>query len=140
MSNVFRRFREPTGLEFWDNAVEIDRQLFSLLNNEKNVPKRYRYIFTIPILNKMDREWDWIVAAQSLYPEGPNAERILEQKKDALQNAVNANEAIIQALQRMIYKMPNVDINKMDRLGELLERESNLLRSTKNGCKIMKSK
>lgn len=140
MSNVFRRYREPTGIEFWDNAVEIDKELFQFLNNEKNVPKRYRYMFTVPIVNLMGREWDWIVTAQSLFPEGKDAERILEKKKDAFQNAVNANEAVIQALQRMIFKLPSLDINKLDRLGDKLVYESNLLRAAKNGCKIQNGK
>ena len=136
MSNVFRRFHEPTGVEFWDNLVEVEKLLTRFLMNDKNVPKSYRYIYTIPILERLGREWDWIVKAQSIFPGGERANEMLNQKKDALQNAIAANEAIIQALQRMVFILQHIDLDKMDELGKRLIRESAMLRSAKKNCRI----
>lgn len=68
MSNVFTRFRHPTGLEFWDNAVEIGKLLVRFAMNEKNIPKRYTFLFAHPLIAKYQEMRDAIVEANSIYP------------------------------------------------------------------------
>ncbi|HBU12709.1 MAG TPA: hypothetical protein DEB31_08290 [Clostridiales bacterium] len=48
MSNVLMRKRSISGLEFWKNGADIRAHLTRFLMNEKNVPKRYTYVFTFP--------------------------------------------------------------------------------------------
>lgn len=136
MSNVFRRFHQPTGVEYWDNAMEIEIGLTRFLLNDKNVPKRYLYIYVVPTLNTLGRMWDWIVAAYTTYPTTPE---LLKKKQMSLHNALCGNEAVIQRIQRMIYVLP-IDLNKLDGLGELLDKESALLRNALKNCKLQQQK
>ena len=136
MSNVFRRFHKPTGTDYWDTAVEVDSELFRILTNEKIVPKSRRFIYTIPILNMMGREWNYIGLAFDTYPAGDDAEEKLKRKKQAFRNAKDMNEAIIRQLQAMIRRHPEIDIDKLDNLGELLIKESSLLDTARENSRI----
>ena len=136
MSNVFRRFHKPTGTDYWDTAVEVDSELFRILTNEKIVPKSRRFIYTIPILNMMGREWNYIGLAFDTYPAGDDAEEKLKRKKQAFRNAKDMNEAIIRQLQAMVRRHPEIDVDKLDNLGELLIKESSLLDKARENSRI----
>lgn len=136
MSNVFRRNHEPTGLEFWDNAQEIEIALTRFLMNEHNVPKKYRYVYAIPILDSVRNLQKHIVSANTIYPTD---EAELAKRRDEQQKAVNANEVIIQEIQRMILVLP-IDVDKLDDVGERLLRESALLRAWRKSSKLQKGK
>lgn len=137
MSNVFRRFRKPTGLEFWDNAVEISKMLTRFVMNEKNVPKRYTYVFAHPLIEDCRNLRHAIVKANSVYPVN---EHELERRKDFQQDAINANEIIIQDVQDMIDILPGIDADKLNELGERLSLESTLLRAWKKSSKVLADK
>lgn len=136
MSSVFRRYHKPTGLEFWDNAVEIEIFLTRFLMNEKNVPKKYRYVYAIPILNTIRKMQNHIVAANTIYPVN---EKELERRREEQQRAINACEVIIQELQRMVLVLP-IDVDKLDSVGERLIGESALLRKWRKASKIQTDK
>ena len=124
MSNVFKRFHTPTGNEYWDTAMEIERQLMRFLLNQKNFPKRYLYIYVIPTKNDLQTMQNAIVEAHTIYPSDPE---LVCQKKDAFSRAIIACEQIIQDIQRAILALPSIDVNKLDGLGELLLKESGLI-------------
>ena len=136
MSNVFRRFHKPTGIEYFDNGAALGVELYRVLTHEKIVPKSRRFIYTIPIFNIYQREWMWIGLAFDTYPAGNDAQALLEKKKKAFQNAIDANEAIIRALQQMVITHKEIDIDRLNNLGELLVKESNLLRKAKDSSRI----
>lgn len=136
MSNVFRRNQKSTGLEFWDNAQEIEIFLTRFLMNEKNVPKKYRYVYSIPILNSVRVLQRYIVAANTIYPVD---ETELNRRREEQQKAINANEVIIQEIQRMVLVLP-IDVDKLDMVGQRLLRESALLRAWRKSSKIKKDK
>ena len=135
MSNVFRRYHSKTGNEFYDNLVEIGILLTRFLSNEKNVPKSYRFIYTIPIINMIDRESDWVTRAYNIYPAGNRAEELLAQKQDAYQKAKDVNDAIIQRLQNMIFRL-NMDPDRLEEIGRRLMEESAMLAEVRNKCRI----
>ena len=132
MSGVFRRWHEPTGNEFWDNAIELEISLTRFLMNEKFLPKKYRYIYAKPILDTVRRMWVHIVAATSIYPKTPE---LLKEKRDELKKAIFANETVIQEIQRMVLVLP-IDVNKTDEIGDKLVRESALLRSARKNSRL----
>lgn len=136
MSNVFRRFHKPTGTEYFDNAVILGIELYRILTHEKVVPKSRRLIYTIPILNIWGREWTWIGIAFDTYPAGKDAQELLQKKRKAFSKAIDANEAIIRALQQMILTHKEIDVDRLDNLGELLVKETNLLRKAKDASRI----
>jgi len=135
MSNVFRRYHSKTGNEFYDNLTEIGILLTRFLTNEKNVPKSQRFIYTIPIINLIDRESDWVTTAYNIYPAGKRAEKLLADKQDAYLKAKNVNDAIIQRLQNMIFRL-NMDPNRLEEIGRRLMEESAMLAEARNKCRI----
>ena len=136
MSNVFRRFHNPTDVEYFDNAVALGAELYRVLTHEKIVPKSRRFIYTIPILNTFGREWAWIVLAYDTYPAGNEAQELLAKKKKAFQKAIDANESIIRAIQQMVITHKEIDVDRLDNLGDLLVKESSLLKKAMDNSRI----
>lgn len=51
MSNVLRRNRATSEVEFIHNATRIRREVTSMVMNEKVFPKRYRFVYSIPMID-----------------------------------------------------------------------------------------
>lgn len=51
MSNVLRRNRATSEVEFIHNATRIRREITSMVMNEKVFPKRYRFVYSIPMID-----------------------------------------------------------------------------------------
>lgn len=134
MSGIFKRCRDATGLEFWDCAVEIAKELTRFLMCDKNVPKSYRYVYAIPIIHLTQDLRRAIVSANTVFP---NNEHDLQRRKDLQQDAININETIIQALQDMLEVLTNIDVDKLDRVGDLLIQESALLKAWRKSSKLL---
>ena len=137
MSNVFARFHKPTGLEFFDNAVQIGIDVTRFVMNPAHIPKRYTYTHAVPIVKRAERLNDLIVAANSVYPSD---EKQAERRRELQQEAINANEMLLQALQRLIYVRPEIDVNQLERIGQQIMRESDYLRGWRNKTKVLKEK
>ena len=135
MSGIYRRDRKKTGLEFWDTAVEIRKEVIRFLMNPNNVPKSYRFVFTFRIIGLTADLRDAITKANSTFPVN---EHELPRRRDFQQDAINYNEAIIQNLQDMLDVLTNIDADKLDHIGDLLIRESALLRAWKKSSRLMK--
>lgn len=112
--------------------MEIEKLLVPFLMNTKNVPKGYRYIYAVPTLNDLKKMQNCIVTAKTIYP---TTDELVEQKKAAYYRAVCACEQVIQDLQRMVLILP-IDIDKLDHIGELLLKESALLRDCRKKVKV----
>ena len=137
MSNVIRRRRKETGLEFWDVSVELTAAIIRFVMNDKNVPKSYRFVFSFPIIEIARDMRKAIVCANTIYP---CTEHDLQRRRDHQQDAINACENIIQALQDMLEVLTGIDIDRLDRIGELLMKESTLLRAWRKSTKLMKER
>ena len=137
MSNVFRRNRGATVLEFMDNAGRINESLTRFLMNEKNVPKSYRFMYTFPICGIMHSMKRNIVSANSTFPVNDTS---LAMRREYQQKAINDCESIIDALQDMIEVLTGIDVDKLEPVGKLLIQESALLRAWRKNAKVQKSK
>lgn len=139
MSNVFKRLRQKTGLEFMDTSVEIHVELLHYLMREENVPKRYRFIYVTPILNQESQMRIFITQANSIYA---NTDYQVEERKNLIQKSINCCESIIRLLQDMVFglNMSGERIDKLDRIGANLLRESELLRAWKKSTKLINKK
>ena len=135
MSNVFKRYHTPTGNEFYDKLVFISTELTRLVMNEKIVPKKYRYVYSIPIINKLNQLRDDIKAEMTLYP---TSEKLVEYKKDIWQRAIIHNEQIIELVQTMLIELPSINIDKFENVGNALVEESAILRKCKSNTKLQK--
>lgn len=136
MSNVFAKNHTPTGNEFYEKAIYIKRELTRLVMNEKVVPKRYRFVYSIPIINKTNDLMNWITAEITLYP---TSESLVEKKKDIWYQALICNEQLIQMIQDMIYVLPTANPDKFESVGTALIEESKILRECRKNTKLQKS-
>ena len=92
--------------------------------NEKIVPKRWRPVFTFPMIEKIIKMVDYITAANTIYPQPL---REAERRRDYQTQAIITVEQIVQLLQYMLTTLP-INPDKFQPVTELLTREAALLR------------
>ena len=153
MSNVLERFRSVSEMEFYQNAVKIRYELSHFLMNEKNVPKRWRSIYTYPTINQVQSMIDIMKNANRIVAYTPE---LLETRKQMFQSAINMIDGIYEHLQSvlqdlwhdMLHTEPGkpgyqdwLRISKhVADIGTLLEREERLLKGCKAKSKLVKRK
>ena len=68
MSNVHRRFRKETELQFLVTAQELQFELTKFVMREKNIPKKWRLIIEQPLIAKVDELLDNLNYANTIFP------------------------------------------------------------------------
>lgn len=138
MSNVLARNRSLSQLEFYNTATDLRAELTRFVMNEKNIPKKYRYVFAIPITNKLQDLFTHITSANTYYPSG-NTERkieLVEKRMDLQTEAIADCEVIYQQLQYVVDTLP-ININKLNNILSLLEKEELLLKGWRKSARRM---
>ena len=69
MSNVYLGDREETKLQFYVNALELQKDITEYAMREKVLPKKWRYAIGYDLIKKADLLMDFIVMANSIYPQ-----------------------------------------------------------------------
>ena len=67
--SVLKNKRSESQLEFYHTATLIRTELTRFVMNEKIVPKRWRPVFTFPMVDKVIKLFDYITAANTIYPQ-----------------------------------------------------------------------
>lgn len=122
--SVLKRNRSESHLEFYHTATIIRSDLTRFVMNEKIVPKRWRPIFTFPMIERVNRLMDNITAANTIYPQNL---REAEARRDYQTAAIITVEQIFQLLQFMLDTL-SVNPDKFQPITEMLIKESALLR------------
>lgn len=71
MSNVLERHRGISEMEFYVTAINIRHELTTFLMHEKNVPKRWRSVYTYPVINLSQAQIDLIIKANDVFAFKP---------------------------------------------------------------------
>ena len=121
---VLKNKRSESKMEFYHTATVIRSELTRFVMNENIVPKRWRPVFTFPMVEKVIRLIDCITAANSIYPQSLHE---AEMRRDYQTEAIITVEQIVQLLQFMLTTLP-VDADKFQPVTELLMKETALLR------------
>ena len=137
MSNVLSRHRSLSELEFWKTAVEIRAVFTRYLMAEKHVPKRWRPVFTFPGIEYARWLMEEITAANTIYP---TTEAELAQRRAHQNEAIVAVEQIIQHIQWMIETLDGVKVADFEYIGELLTKETALLKAWRKTNKVLPQK
>ena len=96
--SVIKSKRELSEMQFFQTAVDIQDKLIDFCMDEKNVPKRYRFVYAMPLIEEGQKLVDNIVDANTIYPT--TNEEVIERRK--YQTKANANcEKIFQKLQSL---------------------------------------
>ena len=119
-----KRNRSESHLEFYHTATIIRSDLTRFVMNEKIVPKRWRPVFTFPMIERINRLMDNITAANTIYPQNL---REAEARRDYQTAAIITVEQILQLLQFMLDTL-SVNPDKFQPVTEMLVKESALLR------------
>ena len=56
--SVLKSRRERSEMQFFQTAVDIQNELIQFCMEEKNVPKKYRFVYTIPIIAEGQRLYE----------------------------------------------------------------------------------
>lgn len=122
--SVLKNKRSESQLEFYRTATIIRAELTRFVMNEKIVPKRWRPVFTFPMVEKIVKLIDYITAANTIYPQNL---REAEMRRDYQTRAIITVEQILQLLQYILTTLP-VNPDKFQPVTELLLKEGALLR------------
>lgn len=132
MSSVLARNRSLSDLEFYRNGCELRKNLTRFVMNDKNVPKRYKFVFAMPMIDLLLKLFNNIVMANSIYPVN---EHEMEIRRDCQTKAIGNCEQIIQLLQYLIETLP-VDANKLVGITESIKKEIALLKNWRKTNKV----
>ena len=135
MSNVYKRFRGETETQFIINALELQSELTKYCTKEKFIPKKYRLLIGVPIINKVDELVDNITFANSIYPTNiTEAEQRKEYQVKAIANCFQLQNYIV----KLEKTVDSVTISSLDKIIDLLCVELNLLKAWKKSDSIRK--
>ena len=97
MSDLKSR-REQSEMQFFQTAVDVQNELIKFCMEEKNVPKKYRFVYAIPIIAEGQALVDNVVNANTIFVK--TNEEVIDRRH--YQNEANANcEKILQKLQSL---------------------------------------
>ena len=134
MSGVFKRNRTETKIQFYVNALDLQKEFTEFVMREKVLPKKWRYAIGYPLIEKVDELVDNITYANSIFPTD---EQELKKRKYyqtmAIANCYQVQNKII----RMEKCVATVKIEMLGKTMELLEHEITLLKSWKKTSKII---
>ena len=122
--SVLKNKRSESQLEFYHTATLIRTELTRFVMNEKVVPKRWRPVFKFPMVEKVIKLFDYITAANTIYPQNL---REAERRRDYQTQAIITVEQILQLLQYMLTTL-SINPDKFQPVTELLVKEAALLR------------
>ena len=134
--SVLKRNRSESQLEFYNTAITIRAELTKFVMNEKIIPKRWRPVFTFPLVSMLIKLINNITAANTIYPQKPKTNAKAEweaylqgalKRREYQTEAVITVEQIFQHLQYILTTLP-VDANKFRPVTQLLVKEAQLLR------------
>ena len=158
MSNIKKRFQKKTGIEYFDNAVELDRAIWEFVKHEfKNKSKKeaaknygmaeapeggipYRYWDTHgKVLHHY--AWELMRFVRLAYQiSQPRTQAELDEKKRHVHMAISWCWNIHDALYMTAEELPMIDVDKMDGIFDLLEKEIGLLEGVEKKSKIRGAK
>lgn len=122
--SVLKNKRSQSQLEFYHTATVLRSELTRFVMNEKNIPKRYRPVFTFPMVEKLIQLFDCITAANTIYPQ---TDHEAEMRRDYQTKAIITVNQILQLLQYLLTTLP-IDADKLQPITELLLKEEALLK------------
>lgn len=96
--SVLKSRREQSEMQFFQTAVDVQNELIKFCMEEKNVPKKYRFVYAIPIIAEGQALVDNVVNANTIFVK--TNEEVIDRRH--YQNEANANcEKILQKLQSL---------------------------------------
>ena len=133
MSGVYERYRNISDKEFFKNAIDIRVEITKLMASDKVVPKSYRLMSAVPTVATARELVNNIETANAFYP---NTAYNVQQRRHYLTLAIANCYHLVQDLQTLKDIGLPINLNRFERVAELIEKEIALLRATKKAVKL----
>lgn len=144
MSSVLARKRGISTMEFYKSAVALRDTLTKALMNESIVPKRWRPVFTFPIIDLLKDLFGHLIAANNIYPNSP--ERVAARKqmqRFALDDLERIDDQLQYLLSTLYYGKIDADHNmpaQLEAAGDLIDHTDMLIKSWRKSTKLIAGK
>lgn len=133
MSNVLKRKRSVSDREFYANAIRIRVEVTKLVCSESVVPKKYRLILGVPMVQTAKDLVDDVVRADSFYP---NTAHGVLWRRHYLTLAIADCHRLVQDAQTLKDIGLSVNLNRMIDLADMIDREIALLKGTRKSTRL----
>lgn len=133
MSNVLKRKRSVSDREFYANAIRIRVEVTKLVCSESVIPKKYRLILGVPMVQTAKDLVDDVVRADSFYP---NTAHGVLWRKHYLTLAIADCYRLEQDAQTLRDMGLPVNLNRMSDLADMIDREIGLLKGSRKSARL----
>lgn len=134
MSGVYARKRSISDFEFFNTALAIKVEVNRIALNEKIIPKRYRITNAVPLIDMARNMVYNINRSDQFYP---NSSFNVLQRRKYLSLAVADCEQLCLELQSLIEMGRPIDVNKLEPLVDMVEREIALLKGARKNVRLV---
>lgn len=138
MSGVPMRLRSVSSQEFFNNALQINSDVLSLVSRDDVIPKRYRFLIAVPVAETAREVVVEINRAEAFYPS--NAANVLQRKKH-YNLAIAACEQLYLDIQTIIgnRKLP-ATASKFEDVAASIATEIKLIKGARDNTKPVRLK
>ena len=144
MSNVLDRFKSLSDMAFYSNLCDIQK-MFNMLLLGKYTPKKYRYIHSTPVIQKIEDMLDSIARLNNINATADPG--LLEYKRSEQKKLINECNVLYRRLQTLMntvwYQRLHTEGQAKEclerhifKLARMIERESALLVGWRDKTKL----
>lgn len=134
MSGVHHKDRQDTALTFVVLGQEIQAEVTKIVMSEKSMPKKYRNIVGVNLINKADEMMDNIIMANSIYAS--DVDKLAERNHYQDMAIINCYQ-IQSRLLRIASCVSAFKVGRLRVISELLERETAVLKKWRRSNKVV---
>lgn len=124
MSQVYLKDRKETAYDPVDCAADLQDILTRYVMNEKYMPKKWRFVVGIKLIEKVDELTDYVIAANETWAKGKTN---MELRHKYWRAAYIACKQLDRKLQRAKTNIDTVTPDSLKTVIELLAKEEGLL-------------
>ena len=122
MSGVYARNRKQTVFDPIVTAANLQDKVTLYVMDEKRIPKRWRLIIGIKLIEAADKISDCAIAANETWPD----EKHIDLRRDYWRQTIIACKQLDRKLARAQKVIPSATAGSMSEILELLDKEINL--------------
>lgn len=125
MSGVYARNRKQTPFDPIDKGALLQDKIAELVANEKYVPKKWRFLLGVRVLDKVDEMMDTAIAANDINTRSHPEQK--EERKRLWHEARTKCTQLDRQIARLINVCPQADAGGMTEIITLLDEEDEAL-------------
>lgn len=133
MSGVYARNRKQTHFDPVDTAAALQDEVTRYIMNEKRIPKRWRQVVGLPLVQMADLISDLAIDANETWPD----EKHIEERRELWRKTIKACKKLDRKLARVQNTVPSATAGSMATILELLDKEIGLAMHHRDNDKVI---